>query len=78
EVPGWGILEGRLAKTSVRVSRNMQTIIDQGKIPSAVDLLIKASKGFGVVGGHMYAANVIIPVDKKEVLIENAEEVAST
>lgn len=78
EVPGWGILEGRLAKASVRVSRNMRTIIDQGKILSAVDLLIKASKGFGVAGGHMYAANVIIPVDKKEVLIENAEEVVST
>jgi len=78
EVPGWGRLEGRLAKASVRVSKETQTLIDQGKIPSAVDLLIKASKDFGVADGHMYAANVIIPVDKKEVLIEKAEEVAST
>lgn len=76
EVPGWGRLKGRLAKTSVRVSRDMQTLIDQGKMPSAVDLLIKASKGFGVADGHKYAANVVIPVDKKEVLIEKAEEVA--
>ena len=77
EVPGWGRLEGELAKASVRVSRDMKALIDQGKIPSAVDLLIKASKGFGVADGHEYAANVVIPVDKKEVLIEKAEEVAS-
>jgi len=77
EVPGWGRLKGRLAKASVRVSREMQTLIDQGKIPSAVDLLIKASKEFGVADGHKYAANVVIPVDKKEVLIEKAEEVTS-
>lgn len=78
EVPGWGRLKGRLAKASVRVSKDMQTLIDQGKIPGAVDLLIKASKGFGVADGHKYAANVIISVDKKEVFIEKAEEVAST
>jgi len=77
EVPGWGRLEGRLAKASVRVSRDMQTLIDQGKILGAVDLLIKASRGFGVADGHKYAANVVIPVDKKEVLIEKAEEVTS-
>jgi single-stranded-DNA-specific exonuclease len=77
EVPSWGRLEGGLAKASVRVSRDMKVLIDQGKIPSAVDLLIKASKGFGVADGHEYAANVVIPVDKKEVLIEKAEEVAS-
>jgi single-stranded-DNA-specific exonuclease len=77
EVPGWGRLEGRLAKASVRVSRDVRTLINQGKIPSAVDLLIKASKEFGVADGHKYAANVVIPVDKKEVLIEKAEEVTS-
>ena len=77
EVPGWGRLEGGLAKASVRVSRDMKTLIDQGKIPSAVDLLIKASRGFGVADGHKYAANVVIPVDKKEVLIEKAEEIVS-
>lgn len=75
EVPGWGRLKGKLAKASVRVSRDTQTLIDQGKIPGAVDLLVKASKGFGVADGHKYAANVVIPVDKKEVLIERAEDV---
>jgi len=77
EVPSWGKLKGAFAKASVRVPREMQTLIDQGKIPGAVNLLIKASKEFGVADGHEYAANVIIPVEKKEVLIEKAEEVAS-
>jgi len=77
EVPGWGRLKGVFAKASVRVPGDMQTLIDQGKMLGAVDLLIKASEGFGVADGHEYAANVIIPVDKKEILIEKAEEVAS-
>jgi len=78
EVPSWGRLRGRLAKASVRVSRDMKAIIDRGKTLGAVDLLVKASEGFGVADGHKYAANVVIPMHKKEVFIEKAEEVAST
>jgi len=78
EVPGWGRLKGRLAKASVRVPREMQTLINQGKMPNAVDFLTKASKGFGVADGHEYAANVVIPVDKKGVLIEKGEEATKT
>ncbi|MFB0501482.1 MAG: hypothetical protein ACETVP_03340, partial [Candidatus Bathyarchaeia archaeon] len=77
EIPGWGKLEKTLAKTSVRIPRNMQTLIDQGKTPGAVDLLIKASEGFGIADGHQYAANVVVPVNKKVVLIENAENILS-
>jgi hypothetical protein len=39
-----------------------------------VDLLWKASEGFGVADGHKYAANVVIPKDKKEILIKNADK----
>lgn len=77
DIPGWGRLEKTLAKASVRVPKNMQALIDQGKKPGAVDLLIKASEGFGVADGHQYAANVVIPMDKKVVLIENAENILS-
>ena len=42
----------------------------------AVDLLLKASEGFGVADGHKYAANVVIKSDKKDVLIENADKAA--
>jgi len=77
DIPGWGKLEKTFAKVSVRVPRNMQALIDQGKKPGAVDLLIKASEGFGIADGHQYAANVVVPMDKKVVLIENAENILS-
>jgi RecJ-like exonuclease len=73
EVPGWGKLKGELSKVSVRVPKGLHTLIEQGKLLGAVDLLIKASEGFGVADGHKYAANVVIPKDKKEVLIEKAD-----
>jgi len=78
EVPGWGKLKGELVKVSVRVPKGLHSLIDQDKMPSGVDLLLKASEGFGVADGHKYAANVVIPKDKKEVLIKKAERVAVT
>jgi len=78
DIPGWGKLEKTFAKASVRVPKGMKTLIDQGKTLGAVNLLIEASKGFGVADGHEYAANVIVPVDKKETLIKNAEDVLRT
>lgn len=76
DVPGWGKLKGEFVKVSVRVPKGLHTLIDQGKMLGAVDLLVKASKGFGVADGHKYAANVVVPSDKKEVLINNADKFA--
>ena len=76
-IPGWGKLKKSFAKISVRVPRDMQILISEGKTLGAVNLLIKASKGFGIADGHEYAANVVVPVDKKENLIRNAEEILS-
>ena len=75
EIPNWGKLKRAFVKISVRIPRNMQTLIDQGKTLGAVNLLIEASKGFGIADGHEYAANVVVPVDKKEDLIRNSEEI---
>jgi hypothetical protein len=77
EIPNWGKLRESLVKVSVRVPKNLKTMISEGKMPGAVSLLLKASEGFGVADGHQYAANVVIPVDKKEVLIDNAERSAA-
>jgi len=77
EVPGWGKLKGSLVKASARVPKNLQALIDNGKTIGAVELLLKASEGFGVADGHKYAANVVIPADKKEILLKRAEEAAS-
>jgi RecJ-like exonuclease len=76
EVPGWGKLKGELSKVSVRVPKGLHTLIEQGKLLGADDLLIKASEGFGVADGHRYAANVVVPLDKKEVLVERADDAA--
>jgi len=76
EVPGWGKLKDELVKVSVRVPKGLHSLIDQGKMRGAVGLLLKASEGFGVADGHNYAANVVIPRDKKEVLIKNADNAA--
>jgi single-stranded-DNA-specific exonuclease len=78
EVPGWGKLEGELAKASVRVPKGLHSLIESGKMLGAVNLLLKASEGFGIADGHKYAANVVIPRDKKEVLAENADRIAQT
>ncbi|KPV65271.1 MAG: DHH family protein [Candidatus Bathyarchaeota archaeon BA1] len=77
DIPGWGKLKETLAKASVRVPKSLQALIDEGKMLGAVDLLVKASKGFGVADGHKYAANATVPIDKKEDLIKNAERVMS-
>jgi single-stranded DNA-specific DHH superfamily exonuclease len=74
EIPNWGKLKEKFVKASVRVPKTLQSSIDNGKLPGAVNLLDKASEGFGVADGHQYAANVIVPIDKKQTLIENAEK----
>ena len=77
DIPGWGRLSGTLAKASIRAPKALRQMIDEGEVPSAVDLLTEASKGFGVADGHEYAANVVMPRNMKVELIERAEEVVS-
>lgn len=73
EIPGWGKLKENLVKASVRVPRPMKARIARGELLGAVNLLEKASEGFGIADGHQYAASVVLPTDKKQVLRENAE-----
>ncbi len=78
EIPGWGKLKENFVKASIRVPKPLKPLIDSGKLPGAVNLLDKASEGFGIADGHQYAASVVVPTDKKEVLIENAEKAIGT
>ncbi|MEM2393689.1 MAG: DHH family phosphoesterase [Candidatus Bathyarchaeia archaeon] len=78
EIPKWGMLKESFAKASVRVPKQMQRQINEGKLPGAVSLLEKASEGFGIADGHQYAANVIVPSGRKSELILNAEKVVKT
>lgn len=76
EIPGYGRLKEDYVKVSVRVPKEMKKLIDAGEMFSAVDLLAKASEGFGISDGHAYAANCVLPANMKQVLIENAEKAA--
>ena len=77
-VPGWkGELKGPLVKASVRVPKTLRNLIDKGDRRSAVDLMVKASQGFGSADGHKYAANVVMQTDKKEALLRNADALAA-
>ena len=78
EVPGWGKLKEKFVKASARMPKPMQPQIENGKLPGAVNLLDKASEDFGIADGHQYAASVVVPTDKKETLIENAEKAIGT
>ncbi len=74
-IPKWGKLKEQFVKASVRVPKPMQQLIDGGKLPGAVNLLEKASEGFGMADGHQYAANVVLPADRKMELLKNAERI---
>jgi len=78
EIPGWGKLKEKFVKASVRVPKAMQPQIEEEKLPGAVNLLDKASESFGIADGHQYAASVIVPMDKKQMLLENAEKAIET
>ena len=78
EVPGYGRLKQNYSKVSVRVPKEMKKLIDAGKTPPAVKLLVEASKNFGIADGHAYAASCILPAETKQSLIENAERFFQT
>ena len=56
----------------------MKPQIEDEKLPGGANLLDKASEGFGIADGHQYAASVIVPTDKKQTLVENAEKAIGT
>jgi len=76
EVPGYGRLKENYVKVSVRAPEEMRKIIDAGKAPPAVELLVEASKGFGTADGHAYAASCVLSASMKQKLIGNAENLA--
>ncbi len=74
EIPGYGELKKEYVKVSVRAPARLRKQIDDGRKPSAVQLLLYATKGYGVADGHRYAASCIIPWGMEADLIRRAEE----
>ena len=77
QVPGFGRLEGDFVKISVRVPKAMRAEVDAGEVPTAVELLRKATEGFGIaVDGHAYAASCVVPADKVQEFLERAARIS--
>lgn len=75
EVPGYGLLSKDFMKVSVRAPKPMQELIDADKIPSAVELLKRATGGFGLADGHAYAASAVIERDRLDQFLAGLETV---
>lgn len=67
EIPGFGRLDEKLVKVSVRVPDGLKKFVEENKMPSAIDLLSVAEEVGGFSDGHDFAASCVIP---KEVLEE--------
>jgi single-stranded DNA-specific DHH superfamily exonuclease len=74
QIPGFGKLKREYVKISVRIPQAMRKHVEQGKLPKAIDLLLKAGKNFVVADGHAQAASGIIPLEKKEEFLRNLAE----
>jgi len=75
DIPRWGKLKEKSVKVSVRVPKPMQKLIEEGKLPSAVDMLREASKDIGgVADGHAFAANCVFPAEAKATFIDRVEK----
>jgi hypothetical protein len=73
EIPSWRKLKEKFVKASF-VCLKLSGSIDIGESLGSVNLLDRASEGFGLADNHQYAASIIVPTGKKLTLIGNAEK----
>lgn len=73
EIPGLGEIKRKYVKISIRAPEPLRKKIDEGLIPSAVDVLNVAVKEYGVADGHAYAASAIIPKEYKDEIIRKID-----
>ncbi|MGC8910976.1 MAG: DHH family phosphoesterase [Nitrososphaeria archaeon] len=69
EVPGFGKLDDRLTKVSLRVPDGLRKDVEEGRMPSAIDVLSVAEELGGFSDGHEFAASCVIPKDSLEEFI---------
>ncbi|MBC7091494.1 MAG: DHH family phosphoesterase [Nitrososphaeria archaeon] len=69
EVPGFGRLNERLVKVSVRVPEGLREAVEENRMPSAIDILGLAEEMGGFSDGHEFAASCVIPKDSLEEFI---------
>lgn len=79
-IPGWGKLEGKLVKVSLRVPPTLKQLIAKQKMPHAGELLKHAVQAIeGVVGeGHACAASAVLHRGQEEALVEQLDRLISS
>ena len=77
-IPGLMELDGRWIKVSMRAPEKLRRLIESGRYPGIVDVLIEASEKVGGVGdGHKYAASAVIPYENRDPFIHELDNAIS-
>ena len=77
-IPGLMELDGRWIKVSMRAPEKLRRLIESGRYPGIVDVLIEASEKVGGVGdGHKYAASAVIPYENRDSFIHELDNAIS-
>ncbi len=73
-IPGFGRLGERLVKVSVRVPERLKKAVEEGRMPSAIDILAVAEDVGGFSDGHEFAASCIVPKERFEEFISGLDK----
>ena len=72
-IPEFGEIKKKYVKISVRAPEPLRKKIDDGIMPSAVNILNAAINKYGVADGHAYAASAIVAREYKDEIIRKID-----
>jgi RecJ-like exonuclease len=73
KIPEFGEIKEKYVKISVRAPEPLRKKIDDGIMPSAVNILNAAINKYGVADGHAYAASAIVVREYKDEIIRKID-----
>lgn len=73
EIPGFGEIKEKYVKISIRAPEPLRSKIDDGIVPSAINILSVAVNGHGIADGHTYAASAIVSREYKDEIIRKID-----
>lgn len=74
EIPGFGRLDERLVKVSVRIPERLKKAVEESRMPSAIDILAAAEDVGEFSDGHEFAASCIVPKERFEEFISGLDK----
>ncbi|MEM1546620.1 MAG: DHH family phosphoesterase [Candidatus Methanomethylicia archaeon] len=73
EIPGFGEIKEKYVKISIRAPEPLKSKIDDGIVPSAINILSVVVNGHGIADGHTYAASAIVYREYKDEIIRKID-----